>query len=455
MSSIDLISMAVRNLWKRKMRTFLTVLGVVIGTASIIVMISLGIGMSKSFEEQLSQWGNIRVIDVYKPYNYTDYGNGIMAVGSSGGSKGNNETILNDEAIEAIKQIDGVQTASPIINLYLYFLAKNKYVSSVSVNGIEPELLNALNYTTSEGRLLQDGDELCIVFGSSVGTMFYNPNSRNRYNEDRPQINLMTDKLKMSYDWSLGRKNSGSSSKVKPYDIIAVGILEGDNYEVSYNSYIPLEYAKKIQKEQQKFQQNNQGGGSSTKKTKDTGYENAKVLCTDTKVVQQVQEQIKAMGFETSSLSDSLQYMNETSASLQKLLGAIGAVSLFVAAIGITNTMVMSIHERTKEIGVMKVIGASLKDIKRLFLVEAALIGFFGGLLGIAISLLLSHFLNSSGTQILGNMMGIGGGTTVSYIPSWLCGAALLFSAFVGILSGYFPARRAMKLSALSAIRSE
>lgn len=453
MSSLDLISMAIRNLWKRKLRTFLTVLGVVIGTASIIVMISLGIGMSKSFEEQLSQWGNIRIIEVYKPYNYSYDGMSVSVSGGSGNS--NDEVLLDDKAIEAIKQIDGVQEASPVINLYLYFLAKNKYVASASVNGIEPALLNALNYDVSEGRLLEEGDSEAIVFGGSISQRFYNPNSRNPWNEDSPEIDLMNDKLKMSYDWSLGQKNSSSSSKIKPYDIEVIGIMEGDNYEVSYQSYIPLEFAKKIQKEQQKYEQSNQGGGSGNKKTKDTGYENAMVLCTDTKVVQDVQAQIQAMGFQTYSLSDSLEYMNETSASLQKLLGAIGAVSLFVAAIGITNTMVMSIHERTKEIGVMKVIGASLKDIKRLFLVEAAVIGFLGGLLGVGISLALSHFLNSSGTQILGNMMGIGGGSTVSYIPTWLCAMGLLFSALVGIISGYFPARRAMKLSALSAIRSE
>ncbi len=452
MSSLDLISMAIRNLWKRKLRTFLTVLGVVIGTASIIVMISLGIGMSKSFEEQLSQWGNIRIIEVYN-YNSSSYDG--MSVSISGGSSNNNDLLLDDKAIESIKQIDGVQEASPVINLYLYFLAKNKYVASVSVNGIEPTLLNALNYDISEGRLLEEGDSQSIVFGSSISQRFYNPNSRNPWNEDTPDIDLMNEKLKMSYDWSLGQKNNSSSKKIKPYDIEVVGVMEGDNYEVSYQSYIPLEFAKKLKKEQQKFQQESQGGGSGNKKTKDTGYENAMVLCTDTKIVQEVQEQIKAMGFETYSLSDSLEYMNETSASLQKLLGAIGAVSLFVAAIGITNTMVMSIHERTKEIGVMKVIGASLKDIKRLFLVEAAVIGFLGGLLGVGISLALSHFLNSSGTQILGDMMGIGGGSTVSYIPTWLCAMGLLFSALVGIISGYFPARRAMKLSALSAIRSE
>ena len=132
---------------------------------------------------------------------------------------------------------------------------------------------------------------------------------------------------------------------------------------------------------------------------------------------------------------------------------------MLVAAIGIANTMVMSIYERTKEIGVMKVIGASLKDIKRLFLFESALIGVTGGVFGVGLSYLISFLMNTFGAEFiqLGMMMGPGGGgeARISIIPIWLALAALAFSAFIGVVSGYFPARRAMNLSALEAIRSE
>ena len=102
----------------------------------------------------------------------------------------------------------------------------------------------------------------------------------------------------------------------------------------------------------------------------------------DLNKVQEVQQQIKDMGYQASSLTDQLNTMKETTKMLRIVLGAIGAVSLIVAAIGITNTMVMAIYERTREIGIMKVIGASLRDIKLLFLTEAAFIGFAGGVLG-------------------------------------------------------------------------
>jgi ABC-type antimicrobial peptide transport system permease subunit len=450
MTSFDLISMAIRNLWKRKLRTFLTILGVVIGTASIIVMVSLGIGMSEGFEEQLSQWGDIKAIEVSKSYQE------------------NSKVVLDDKAINRFMNIEGVETATPIVELNLKFLV-GKNVANLNVRGVNPSSMEALGYNVSEGRLLHEGDTLSIVFGSDVSRRFYNPktNSRTRWRNSstKPKIDLMKDKIQMSYDRSFGEKKSvhiptenatkTPTKAVEPYKVTAVGILEsGDNYETSNCSYMPLEQVKKLKKEQEKYEKNQQGGGSSRTSTQ-TGYDSAVVKCEDIKIVQQVQQQIKDMGYEAYSLSDELTAMKNTSASLQGLLGAIGAVSLFVAAIGITNTMVMSIYERTREIGVMKVIGAAIKDIKRLFLVEAALIGFLGGLFGVGVSLLISMLLNSSGVQLLGGMMGMGGASKLSSIPAWLCLASLLFSSLVGIISGYFPAKRAMNLSAISAIRTE
>src|SRR5690606_21611287 len=147
--------------------------------------------------------------------------------------------------------------------------------------------------------------------------------------------------------------------------------------------------------------------------------------------------------------------MKQTAGIIQAVLGGIGAISLLVAAIGITNTMVMSIYERTKEIGVMKVIGASLRDIKRLFLFESALIGLLGGILGVIFSYLLSFIINHFGASFMGNFLGTGGESDISIIPIWLILAAMAFSALIGIISGYYPARRAMNLSALEAIRTE
>ena len=161
-----------------------------------------------------------------------------------------------------------------------------------------------------------------------------------------------------------------------------------------------------------------------------------------------MQETIKAMGFQAYSLTDMIESVKKQSRTMQGILGGIGAVSLFVAAIGITNTMIMSIYERTREIGVIKVLGADIKDIKKMFLIEAGLIGFIGGIIGLLLSYSISLILNKVGSHLTG-------GSNISVIPIYLALGSVIFASIVGIISGYSPARRAMNLSALEAIRSE
>jgi len=135
---------------------------------------------------------------------------------------------------------------------------------------------------------------------------------------------------------------------------------------------------------------------------------------------------------------------------IQAVLGGIGAVSMFVAAISIANTMMMSIYERTKEIGVLKVLGCSLGSIRNMFLIEAGFIGFIGGLVGLALSYGVSYLVNT----FLGGAL-VGGAGNISRIPPWLSGMAVVFAIIIGMLAGLFPAIRAMKLSPLAAIRNE
>ena len=142
--------------------------------------------------------------------------------------------------------------------------------------------------------------------------------------------------------------------------------------------------------------------------------------------------------------------MQKQFAMVQALLGGIGAVSLFVAAIGIANTMMMSIYERTKEIGVIKVLGCSLRNIKTMFLMEAGFIGFIGGVIGNILSFLMSVAINF----LVAKSGGVGLDGNLSYIPLWLVLASMGFAVFVGMAAGYFPALRAMRLSPLAAIRN-
>lgn len=434
MNSIDLFRMGFQNLWRRKLRTFLTVLGVIIGTSSIIVMLSLGFGMSEAFESQVSQFGDLTTINVVKQWIDQPM-------------PGQKKVTLDETAAMTFRELPNVSAVSPVIETY-GTIKIGKYESGVPIRGVDPSTMEEFGFEAAEGRLLDGHDKLTVVFGSDMATTFSNPNSRVWREAD---VDLMNDRMKLSLD-SGGSMyppdQGGEIKKPKDYDIKSAGILTEGNWETSYGVYMPLAEVESLIKEQEEAQ------GVRQDRNKGKEYEQVNVKVNDIENVAAVQETIKSMGHEAYSLNDQLESFQQTSFVIQAVLGGIGAISLLVAAIGIANTMIMSIYERTKEIGVMKVIGASIDDIKRLFLLESALIGLFGGILGIVVSYGISYVMNLFGGQFMGAMMG-GGEANISIIPIWLVFAAMLFSALIGVVSGYFPARRAMSLSALDAIRTE
>lgn len=437
MSTRDLLSMALRNLLKRKLRTFLTVLGVVIGTASIVVMVSIGIGMNESFARQLESWGSLQVVNVYSPNS----GYGMVDVESVDNAKNQGKQVkLDAAAVEEFRQIEGVEVVSPMKTLYL-LAGSGKYIADVSFIGIEPETMEALGYKVEEGRTLSAEDSRAVVLGG--GVEFYDPrlNWEMRMNAEPPELSLIDEKIEVSYDWSYGTSYADKSVKATKFEVVGTMPADGAN---GWSAIMPIDELEKISKAQQEWEAEMY---DSSNQNTSKEYEQVLVKVADMKNVQMVQQQIKDMGYNASSLTDELEAMKETTKMLRMVLGAIGAISLIVAAIGITNTMVMAIYERTREIGIMKVIGASLRDIKLLFLTEAAFIGFAGGIVGAGISFMISKLLNFVAMQQ--------GSDMTSSIPLWLYIGAVGFATVVGILSGYLPAQRAMKLSALTAIKTE
>ena len=441
MNKLDLILMGIKNLWRRKLRTSLTVLGVVIGTSAIIVMLSLGFGLTEFFEQQIAQWGSLTTINVHKKW-----------VDPS--QPGQKEVELDDKAITTFKAIPNVVAVSPMLQEYGAVI-NGRYMAQVPFRGIDPDSMEAFGFEAAEGRLLNNKDELVVVFGSSMVHNFWDPNSRGVWRE--PKINLMKDRMSLTldpnYGYDGGRYGMGTGGKevnYKEYEIKAAGVLTEGNWETSYGIYMPIKELQKMVAEKQKAEGQRQSSRSSS-----TEYNQIDIKVDDMNNVSEIQDAVKEMGYEAYSLNDQLDMMKEQATMIQAVLGGIGAVSLLVAAIGITNTMIMSIYERTREIGVMKVIGASINDIRGLFLFESALIGLIGGVFGIGFSYLISYVINEFGGQAFGEALGMYDATRISVIPIWLVLAAMGFSAFIGIVSGYFPARRAMKLSALDAIRTE
>lgn len=447
MNRIDLFRMSGQNLLRRKTRSILTIIGVMIGTASIVIMLSLGLAMDKQFQEQISQMGSLNIIDVQPAYY------GMEKPGAN-----TQNVLLNDQAVAQFEKIAGVKAVMPQKISY-YKVVAGKMVGNVGVIGVKPENLEAFDFEIEEGRLLLDGDKEAIIFGSQIVYNFYNPRLSNSgyygpMGDTPPQVDLISDKLLLTANMSYGERIPGGTDpdykEPKLHEIKGVGILKQSNNEQDYNAYMNIAYLEKIIAEDRK----NERANSSERPINENNqnqYDSIKVKCENIEVVAAVLKKIKDLGYTAYSLTDILESMKKTSRTIQAVLGGIGAVSLLVAAIGITNTMIMSIYERTKEIGIIKVLGADIADIKKLFLLEAALIGLIGGVIGLLLSYLVSWILNNFVPGMMGGMAGTG----ISYIPPALAIGALLFSTMVGIIAGYSPAHRAMNLSALDAIRSE
>ncbi|EGY80795.1 ABC transporter permease [Peptoniphilus indolicus] len=441
----DLISMAIKNLKARKMRTFLTVLGVIIGTTSIIVMLSIGFGFQKINTAMYSSMGNLTILDLQKNF-------GSMNSEMSPKTK---DKKLNDTAVAEVSRVEHVTSVMPIYKASATFKS-GRYVNEwVDVVAMPPKVMNDFDFKIQDGRLLTNGDTKHIVFSGGAAKNFRDPK---RVNIDASsKVEPMKSKIEISKinienSEMNGNFTEDENKPVYSEKISVVGVLvPNENDWQNYNTiYMPIDYLKKLAKDSAQF--------SNTTPPKFNEYSIIKVKVDDIKNVKAVQDNIKAMGYNASNIfAEILENQNKNILIVQAVFGAISAVSFLVAAIGITNTMIMSIYERTREIGVMKVIGASISDIKKLFLIEAGFIGLLGGIIGVIFSLILSFVFNILAKGFLMSRFQLTGDfePKISYIPFWLILIALLFSCLIGILAGYFPAKRAMKLSALDAIRSE
>ncbi len=445
----DLIFMAFRNLKTRKMRTFLTVLGVVIGATAVLVMISVGIGYRKSMVDAFASMGSLTTLELKTSY-YDEK------------SQMENKTQkkLNDAAINEVSKVKHILKVMPIYQ-GIASLKSGKYVNDyIDVKAMPPELMEEFSYKLGEGRFLENSDlGGGVVLGSEVAKGFYDPKRPNMRGNLSDKVKPMDSKIQITSLSKMDENGMGQtfdtssedSSKTYTERIKVVGTLEDnpDDWENSRTIFMTINYMKKLMRN---FDQ------VSGTKTAFGNYSTIMIKVDSMENIKEVQESLKAMGYyAVNYLAEYVNEMNKQLAMTQAILGAIGAVSFLVASIGITNTMIMAIYERTKEIGVMKVIGASIKDIEKLFLVEAGFIGFFGGVLGTIISFIISVILNIFGKEFLLSRMPVQAmeAPKLSIIPAWLVILALLTSTLIGIISGFIPARRAMKLPAIEAIKNE
>ncbi|NLY48532.1 MAG: ABC transporter permease [Clostridiales bacterium] len=446
----DLLRMGLKNLFRRKVRTILTVLGVVIGCLFIIITISIGHGMDRSFEKQVKEYGSLTTItiDTYGAI-YDDNGNWV----------GGQEQKLTKDLVEQIRAMDHVRAVTPVIYIYGRYIS-GKYESGANIMVMDRSVFEAFEFPELMfGEYPNDEDNSTIVFGYNQPWEFYESNPTSWMNVKYKQVDLQKDKIFFKFDEWRYQRNPRRKEFMLPLTNVAKMVETKAEYD--YNAYMDLEYFEKIY-----MQYCNTLTLDDRKKAMKELDEYQQIMLNVDNIdhVEEVQDKIKEMGYQSNSLMQYLKPTIEASKTLQLIFLFLGAVSMFVSAISIANTMVMSIYERTKEIGIMKVLGCVVKDIRMLFLYEAGMIGFIGGVIGVGFSYLASYLINKYGKPLFGALVNRGGsylgGTEVaevsySIIPLYLPLLGLGISVVVGLLSGYFPARRATKISAIEAIRTE
>jgi len=439
MRFLDLISLIFYNLSRRKGRVLLTAVGVVIGTAAVVVLVSLAVGLRENATQQL--WG-ITDLSSIQVYPGVSMDNMVMMGGGGMGGEVTDMKLLTPDAIKDLEAIAGVVKVIPQdylnagVDMILGSLHSYGNIMGVGVTDLADMGLKAAQGTTE----LSKGT---AVVGSWINRNFYDPKAR----PDDPPLeppDLLDQNLKMVMSkWS---EDGVEIKKTVPLRI--VGVLEETRAEADGAIYVRMDDLTVW---------NEWVRGARINRNKE-GYSYVIVKAQSPEQVIDISEQINEMGFMAYTPQATVQGINSFFTVLQVIFGGVGAIALLVAAIGIANTMAMAILERTREIGLMKAIGATNKDVMSIFLGEAAGIGFIGGLGGVVIGWAASALLNIVAVSYYASQSSANGGapfSSVASTPFWLPLFALAFATVIGLLSGLYPALRAATLVPVTALKYE
>lgn len=446
----DLIRSSLTSLWQRKFRTSLTVMGVIIGTMAVVVMVSLGVGLTKAQLDSIEQYASLRQITLYS----TSMG--------EGDPQADGEAVPMDEALVAeLGSLPGVADVWPVY--YADAEVKVQGLTTwVQLMGVPRSMLESLDVEFSSGGIPDEGAPLALVAGDKVGeSYFWDPVTGMPL-----EVDMATEQFFVTFPGDGGFEepqpgpggDGEEPTAVTPpqkFLVPVAGVIAGEEMEWGQHStmlYVDMDAL--LRTLAKAFPGKALPGQPATPSGKPAGafvYSQLVIMAEDIAAAKELTTLLREQGYQIDAAVEWMDQMEQQSALIQAVLGGIGLISLLVAAIGIANTMLMSVYERTREIGIMKVLGAALRDIRNMFLLESACIGFFGGLFGLLLSVGVSAAVNAT----LGGSLGMGVETQISYIPAWLALGAVAFSTLIGTVAGLVPAQRAMRLSALGAIRSQ
>jgi putative ABC transport system permease protein len=445
----DLTDLALRNLREAILRNALTTLGVAVGVASFVAILSLGVGLQQLATKRLSQSGLFDTIFVTPKNNFRGMGRPQRQAEPDKPPRP-----LDEEARQKLEKLPNVLEVYPQVRFYTEVRYNDKPFGTV-VAGMPDSSRNSGAFDGMRGSffssLTADEAILQIEFAKDISA---NPPS------------LLGQDLTLRYaerqaipaadgGASPDASESGGFSVVpKELKLKIVGIVETEpaaGYGGSGNArlLIPLETASKLRAAQVNDLRDIVRGGRPAQVT----YPALSVRAKSPSQVEALEASIKTLGFNAFSLLDASNSLRTFFKVFDLLLSIFGSLALAVATLGIVNTLVMAILERRREIGVLKALGAADSDVQQLFFVEAGVMGLFGGILGVGFGWVLGRAI-SFGTNVYLKRQNLNP-IDLSSVPWWLVIVALIFAVVVSLLAGLYPASRAAKLNPVDALRYE
>lgn len=392
---IQYIELTIKNLLFRKMRTFLTLLGIIIGITAIVALVSIGEGMTKSVTSQFDRLGADKIF--------------VASMVSAGGSGEG----LRDKDLNRIKKIPNVKAVIPVFTLVAgsEYKGEEKAIPITGVPSREAEKVfsDAQAFRILSGRWIGPGDRRKTTIGFNIHDDFY-----------RVKVDV------------------GDKLEIQGNEVEVVGIFAdtGDN-DQNNRIFIDFDYLREIM---------DKGDEITSMVVRVNDISKAGVV--SIRIEEALEKNHETSSFMVLTSEQLVKQITDSFKIIQVVFGGIAAVSLIVGGVGIANTMIMNVLERTKEIGIMKATGAQRSHILKMIVVESGIIGIIGGSIGIFIGYVMSLGINIAAEQYLGaNVLS-------TAVTRELALFALGFAFIIGVLSGLYPAYRASKLDPIVALRT-
>ncbi len=398
MKLLDILSLSTRMFRTNPMRTFLTILGLSIGIGAVLFLVSLGYGLQRVVLSNITSADSLLSLDVTP-------------------GPGNAVTITQKN-INQISKIPNVQFVSPIVSFNAQ-VTVNGFTGTTVANVVDSNYFKLSGQKVNYGEL-PTSNNLSGVVISSAGAMLFGLNSKDIVGRNA-QVSLFIP----GKTTSTGNGHIIVSKRKGPFHIIGVINDNSSNY-----IYFP---------------------SASVKDLHLNTFDQLKIKISEAKYVNAVRNKIIDQGFLVSSLSNIIDQTNKIFQVIQLVLAIFGLIALIVSSIGMVNTMTITLLERINEIGIMRAIGITKKDIKLMFLTESLIMGFLGGVGGVIMGY-VGGFLVNGGINLLAQTFG-GKALNLFYYPIWFIYFIIIFSTLIGLLTGIFPSIKAAKLNPLVALR--